>query len=92
VATVNLLLEEWGLLTRRVVTQKQGWVDSAKDEAVRSAAAVTGRLLTPETFDMAPAALAFLLGAKVFSSGSSSTSLRLGDSGPPRGVRYRRRA
>jgi hypothetical protein len=65
VATVKLLLEEVVLLTRRVITQKQEWLASAEDEAVlRSAAAVTGRLLTPETLDLAPAALAFLLGAR----------------------------
>jgi hypothetical protein len=64
-ATVKLLLEEVVLLTRRVINQKQEWLASAEDEAVlRTASTVSGRLLTPETFAFAPAALAFLLGAR----------------------------
>jgi hypothetical protein len=65
VATERLLLEEVVLLTGRVSSSRNSWSATAADEKLlRLAAAVTGRTLMPETFDMAPSALAFLLGAR----------------------------
>jgi hypothetical protein len=65
VATEHLLLEELVLLTERVSAARNDWAASPADEGIlRLASAVTGRPLTPETFDMAPSALAFLLAAR----------------------------
>jgi len=65
VSTEHLLLEELAALTRVVACRKQTWVATAADEElIRLAAAVTGRPLTPKTLDLAPSALAFLLGAR----------------------------
>jgi hypothetical protein len=64
-ATEQLLLEELVLLTGRVSSSTNGWLATVEDEELlRLAAAVTGKALMPETFDMAPSALAFLLGAR----------------------------
>jgi len=61
----RLLLEALAALSRKVANQKTGWVATEADEEVlRLASAVTGRPLLPETFDLAPAALAFTLGAR----------------------------
>jgi hypothetical protein len=65
VATEQLLLEELVLLTERVSALRNDWAATPADEEVlRLAAAVTGKPLAPETFDVAPSALAFLLGAR----------------------------
>ena len=61
----KLLLEELVLLTQRVSALRHDWAATPADEALfRLAAAVTGRPLMPETFDVAPSALTFLLGAR----------------------------
>jgi hypothetical protein len=64
-STDHLLLDRLAGMTRVVARQKENWVASPADEQLlRLASAVTGRPLTPETFDWAPSALAFLLGAR----------------------------
>ena len=64
-STYHLLLDRLAGLTKVVARQKEWWVASRADEELLPlASAVTGRALTPETFDLAPAALAFLLGAR----------------------------
>jgi hypothetical protein len=65
VSTERLLLDSLAAMTRKVAHQKHGWMATPADEEVlRLASAVTGRPLLPETFDLAPSALAFLLGAR----------------------------
>jgi hypothetical protein len=65
VSTEYILLGKLAALTAVIARQKHNWVATAADEELlRLAAAVTGRPLTPETFDLAPSALAFLLGAR----------------------------
>jgi hypothetical protein len=62
----RLLLEELVLLTQRVSALGNDWTATAADEELfRLAAAVTSKPLMPEAFDMAPSALAFLLGARL---------------------------
>jgi hypothetical protein len=64
-STDHLLLDRLTGLTKVVARQKDRWVATpADEELLRLASAVTGRPLTPETFDLAPSALAFLLGAR----------------------------
>lgn len=64
-STEQLLLDALAALTRRVAFQKSAWVATeADEELLRLASAVTGRPLLPETFDLGPAAMAFVLGAR----------------------------
>jgi hypothetical protein len=64
-AMERLLLEELVLLTGRVSASRNDWSPTATDEQLlRLAAAVTGKPLMPETFDLAPSAMAFLLSAR----------------------------
>jgi hypothetical protein len=65
VSTERLLLARLAGLTTVVARQKQNWVATqVEEELLRLAGAVTGRPVTPEMFDLAPSALAFLLGAR----------------------------
>ena len=61
----KLLLDALAALSRKVAYQESAWVaTAAEEELLRLASAVTGRPLLPETFDLAPAAMTFLLGAR----------------------------